>query len=98
MEGSRVKREGSRFVGWQFYRMVTGGSRELPRMYFHPFVLGRNPRLKRIRHRQTYHHAGSFPGAACLPTDRAATRKSGSPPDALYPPVSLSNDLKYSYE
>jgi hypothetical protein len=75
--------EGSRFTRWQLYRLLAGGSRELPSAMFCPsrlFCCG-----DKAAHRTAAPR--DVPGSRLLLTHRAATLRSGSPPGVkpLYP-------------
>jgi hypothetical protein len=69
-------RRAGRFRRWQLYRLVAGGSRERPNAMFCPSRLFCAEDTTAIE----LPRPETFPGAACLPTHRAAVIQSGSPP------------------
>jgi hypothetical protein len=70
--------EGSRFVAWQLYGLVAGGSRERLEVwqFYGPLLAadGTDAMGKTLR--------WVIPGSRLLPSDRTTTLRSGSPPGA----------------
>jgi hypothetical protein len=83
-------------VALQFYRILAGGSRELPSAIASPRIELLRPLRAHLKNHGSWHMLGSsreppvYPeGFRWLPTDRTAEFKSGSPPGPRdEPPVS----------
>jgi hypothetical protein len=71
----RLRRAG-RFTRRQLYGLAAGGSRELPNARFCHRVCS----VRLIQRPIKLPQLETFPGAACLPTHRAAKLQRGSPP------------------